>query len=251
MAAIEVEKFMIRALDFFREMSVWSMTARMLLAMMAGGIIGLERARKGRAAGMRTYMFVSLGAALSMMISQYDYAMLTGPWAELSKQLGVSTDTSRFGAQVISGIGFLGVGTIIVTDRRQVKGLTTAAGLWASGCIGLAIGAGFVECTIVGIPMMLLSITLFPALEARIYERSRNMDFYVEFTELSDIGLILNCIRSFDIRIDDAEIEKKDRKSATGPNATFSIYLKNKRTTHAEVLSAVADLENVRRIEEI
>lgn len=242
---------MISIFDSFREFTVWAVLARMLLAMAAGGIIGLERARKGRAAGMRTYMFVSLGAALSMIISQYDYAMLTGPWSAISKQIGTLTDVSRFGSHVISGIGFLGVGTIIVTDRRQVKGLTTAAGLWASGCIGLAVGAGFVECTVVGIPMMLLNISLFPALETRIFERSRNMDFYVEFTELSDISLILKCIRSFDIRIDDAEVEKKDRKSATGPNATFSIYLNNKRTTHAEVLSAVAAIENVRRIEEI
>ena len=248
---MEVVKEMIRAFDFFREMTVAAVTARLVLAMVTGGIVGLERARKGRAAGMRTYMFVSLGAALSMILSQYDYCMLTGPWYATYKEIGILTDVSRFGAQVISGIGFLGVGTIIVTDHRQVKGLTTAAGLWASGCIGLAIGAGFVECTVVAIPMMLLSITLFPALEARVFERSRNMDFYVEFTQLSDISLILSCIRTFDIRVDDAEIEKKDRKSATGPNATFSIYLKNKRTTHAEVLTAVADIENVRRIEEI
>ncbi len=242
---------MLKAFDIFRELTVGAILARLLLAMTAGGIIGLERAKKGRAAGMRTYMFVSLGAALSLILSQYDYFMLNSLWYDTYQEIGILTDVSRFGAQVISGIGFLGVGTIIVTDHRQVKGLTTAAGLWASGCIGLAIGAGFVECTVVAIPMMLLSISLFPALEARVFERSRNMDFYVEFTQLSDISLILTCIKAFDIRIDDAQIEKKDRKSATGPNATFSIYLKNKHTTHAEVLSAVADIEDVRRIEEI
>lgn len=241
---------MIEAFDFFRQMTMPAVTARLILAMFTGGIIGLERARKGRAAGMRTYMFVSLGAALAMLLNQYDYAMLVGPWQETAKLVGRVTDVSRFGAHVISGIGFLGVGTIIVTDRRQVKGLTTAAGLWASACTGLAIGAGFVECTLVAIPMMFLSISLFPAIEEKIFERSRNMDFYVEFTDLSDISTILRCLRTFDVRVDDAEIEKKDRKNGIGPNASFCIYLKNKRTTHAEVLSAVAELENIKRIEE-
>ena len=108
--------------------------------------IGLERGRKGRAAGFRTYMLVCLGAALTMLLGQYEFEMLNFHWQSLSG--GQTTDVTRFSAQVINGVGFLGAGTIIVTGRQEVKGLTTAAGLWASACVGLAIGAGFYECVL-------------------------------------------------------------------------------------------------------
>ena len=75
-------------------------------------------------------MLVCLGAALTVLLSLYEYTLVTGPWSALAAELGMKTDVSRFGAQVINGIGFLGAGTILVTGRQQVKGLTTAAGLW-------------------------------------------------------------------------------------------------------------------------
>ena len=115
-------------LDPLRELNTLSVLLRMVLAMLFGGLIGLERGRKRRPAGFRTYMLVSLGAALTMLLSQYEYFMVTHDWAQLAGEAGVRTDVSRFGAQVINGIGFLGAGTIIVTGRQEVKGLTTAAG---------------------------------------------------------------------------------------------------------------------------
>ena len=126
---------MIQGLDFLREMSFLSVCLRLALAMLCGGVIGINRERMRRPkglAGFRTYMMVSLGAALTTLLSQYEYTMLTTQWAQLSTEIGITTDVSRFGAQVINGIGFLGVGTILVTKDNQVKGLTTAAGLWAS-----------------------------------------------------------------------------------------------------------------------
>ena len=128
--------------DYLRQFNLLSVVVRLLAAMLFGGMLGIDRAKKGRAAGFRTYMFVCLGAALAMLLSQYEHAMLAGRWAEKALDVGIRTDVSRFGAQVINGIGFLGAGTILVTDRQEVKGLTTAAGLWASACMGLAIGAG-------------------------------------------------------------------------------------------------------------
>ena len=124
--------------DFLREFSFLSILLRLLLAMLFGGVIGLERGRKRRAAGFRTYMLVCLGAALTMLLSQYLHRMLNTVWSGAA----LTIDVSRISAQVINGIGFLGAGTIIVTGRQQVKGLTTAAGLWASACMGIAIGAG-------------------------------------------------------------------------------------------------------------
>ncbi|MDQ9828115.1 MgtC/SapB family protein, partial [Acinetobacter baumannii] len=80
--------------------------------------------------------------------------MLTTEWRAASESLGISTDVSRLGAQVINGIGFLGAGTILVTSDDKIKGLTTAAGLWASACMGLAIGAGFYECAVLAVALI-------------------------------------------------------------------------------------------------
>ena len=153
---------LIEVLEPLRELSTVSVLLRLVLAMLFGGMIGLERGKKGRAAGFRTYMLVCLGAALTMLLSQYEYYMLTHDWAELAAEIGLRTDVSRFGAQVVNGIGFLGAGTIIVTGRQEVKGMTTAAGLWASACTGLAIGAGFYECVLLAFLLISLVIRVLP-----------------------------------------------------------------------------------------
>lgn len=116
-----------------REITLGAVVLRIIMAEILGGVIGSERGRMNRPAGMRTYMLVSIGSCVVMLINQYAYQVY-----------GVG-DPVRLGAQVVSGIGFLGAGTIIVTTHNQIKGLTTAAGLWASACIGLAIGIGFIR----------------------------------------------------------------------------------------------------------
>ena len=115
-------------IQYLRELHFASVVVRLALAMLLGGCIGLERGRKRRPAGFRTYMLVCLGAALTVLLSLYEFTMVTGPWSDICAEIGIKTDVSRFGAQVINGIGFLGAGTILVTGRQQVKGLTTAAG---------------------------------------------------------------------------------------------------------------------------
>ncbi|MBO5868173.1 MAG: MgtC/SapB family protein, partial [Oscillospiraceae bacterium] len=119
-----------------RDISLMSVIIRISVAIIVGGLIGLERGLKNRPAGMRTYMVVCLGSCLIMLTNQYIFQ---------ATQLG---DPVRMGAQVVSGIGFLGAGTIIVTRRNQIKGLTTAAGLWAAAGVGLAIGIGFYEAAV-------------------------------------------------------------------------------------------------------
>ena len=135
------------ALEYLRGANLAATAFRLFLAMLFGGIIGLERGRRRRPAGFRTHILVCMGAALAMNISQY-----------VAVTLGQTTDVSRLGAQVINGIGFLGAGTILVTGRQQVKGLTTAAGLWASACTGLAVGAGFYECVLIAFAMIFRDI---------------------------------------------------------------------------------------------
>lgn len=171
---------MMEGLAYLREMNVASVLLRLTVAMLFGGFIGLERERKRRPAGFRTYMLVCLGAALTMLLSQYESYMVTHAWHETAMEIGLRTDVSRFGAQVINGIGFLGAGTIIVTGKQEVKGLTTAAGLWASACMGLAIGAGFYECVLLGFLLILLTNRLLPFVEDAIIESARNQTSMME-----------------------------------------------------------------------
>ena len=236
--------------DYLRELNLASVLLRLLLAMLFGGLIGMERGRKGRAAGFRTYMLVCLGAALTMLLSQYEYVMLEIRWAALAAEAGLRTDVARFGAQVINGIGFLGAGTIIVTGRQEVKGLTTAAGLWASACMGLAIGAGFYECVLLGFLLIFLAIRLLPKVEAVLMENARNMNIYVEFQSLDDVGPIINCIKRQDVQIYEVDLDHGRSDQNHKPSAVFSIRLNRKRT-HPQVLAALSELENVYTIDEI
>ena len=239
---------MLESLDYLRQLNVPSLLLRMTLAMFCGGMIGIERGRKHRAAGFRTYMLVCLGAALTMILSQYVDWMGTHVWTEQAETIGFRTDVSRLGAQVINGIGFLGAGIIIVTGHQEVKGLTTAAGLWASACMGLAIGAGFYECVLVGFCLIFLAVKVLPALERKIVANSRNLTFYMESGSTDDLQEVVGCIRSYEGEIYsiEPEISRQNRK-----NAAFSIVVHlPKRYTHMRLLSALSALDCVRFIQE-
>ena len=118
---------MLTALDPLRQLNFASLLFRLALAMFFGGMIGMERERKRRPAGFRTYMLVCLGATLTLLLSQYESLMLDTVWAARAAEVGIKTDVSRFGAQVINGIGFLGAGTVIVTGRQEVKEIGRAS----------------------------------------------------------------------------------------------------------------------------
>lgn len=241
---------MLYILDSLREMSIISITLRLLLAMLFGGLIGMERGRKRRPAGFRTYMLVCLGATMTILLSQYESLMLDTRWLDICQAVGVKTDVSRFGAQVINGIGFLGAGTIIITGRQEVKGLTTAAGLWASACMGLAIGAGFYECVVLGFLLIFLCIRLLPHVEMAILENARNLNLYVEFQSLDDLGEIIGRIKLQDVQIYDVEIERGREERFRNPSAVFSIRL-NSKHSHTQVLANISELECVYTIDEI
>lgn len=240
----------IDALDYLRELNMPSLLLRLTLAMFLGGIIGLDRGRKRRAAGFRTYMLVCLGAALTGIVSQYLYVMVCTDWVEISNLLSKKVDVSRIGAKAIGGIGFLGAGTIIVTGRQEVKGLTTAAGLWASACMGIAIGAGFYECVVLAFVLIFICMRFLPILENFVIENARNMNLYVEFSSLDDVGGIINCIKAQDAQIYEVELNHGRQEHAEKPGAVFAIRLNHKRH-HEQVLAAIAGLETVTTIDEI
>ena len=231
-------------------LSIWDVLARVSVAVLCGGIIGIDRGRKRRPAGFRTYMLVCVGAAMTIILSTYLVAMLTGVWVDEVSPSVVNTDVSRFGAQVINGIGFLGAGTIIVTGRQQVKGMTTAAGLWASACMGLCIGAGFYMAALICCALIITTIVIFSRLERFILSHSRNINIYIEFEHLDGISEVVERIREQGTRIFDVELTKASNTENHYPNAIFSLRLPRKKT-HTAILTAIAEIDSVRSIEEL
>ena len=155
--------------EYLAELGIVTMLVRVILAALAGGVIGVERGYHGRAAGLRTHMLVCLGAALTAMIGCY------------LNDSGLSTDVQRTGAQVMSGVGFLGAGTILLKkDRSRITGLTTAAGLWATAAIGLAVGYGLYEAAIVTVIVVVFAFTLMSRVEFTMHRKRQRVLIYLE-----------------------------------------------------------------------
>ena len=225
-------------------LTFWDMCIRLIFATFCGGIIGVERGRKNRPAGFRTYILVCVGAALTMILSAYLVAM-SAKWGR-----PVTTDFSRFGAQVINGIGFLGAGTIIITGKNQVKGMTTAAGLWASACLGLAIGAGFYIGAACACLLMILTVTVFAKIEFFITSKSRNITLYIEFDSTDNVTEICEQIKSRGVRIFDVELIKPNQSGNKYPGAILVMRLP-KKLTHTALVTEIAKVDSVRLIEEL
>lgn len=238
-------------LDYLRQFNLASVLLRLTLAVALGGIIGINREHKRRPAGFRTYMMVCLGAALTMVLGQYQYLMFDTVWKSAQLQVGMTTDVTRFGAQVINGIGFLGTGTILITEQREVKGLTTAAGLWASACMGLAIGAGFYEGMLLGFVTIFLSIKVLPYIEAFLMARSRNMNLYVELSSLERMKDFIQLMKDRGIQIYDVEIDR--RRDAQGRSASSIIFYLRlpKYQSHTRLLADLSYSPDVQTIDEI
>lgn len=238
-------------LDYLREFNILSVFLRLTLAVLCGGLIGINREHKRRPAGFRTYMMVCLGAALTMVLGQYQYRMFDTVWRSARLEVGMTTDVTRFGAQVINGIGFLGTGTILITEQREVKGLTTAAGLWASACMGLAIGAGFYEGMLLGFLTIFLSIKVLPYVEGFLLARSRNMNLYVELTALERMKDFIQLMRDRGIQIYDVEIDRRGNgRDQSGPSVVFYLHLP-KYQSHTRLLTDLSYSPDVRAIDEI
>jgi len=170
-------KWIIDAYEYLQQLNAASIALRMVLAMAVGGLIGIERGKQGRAAGMRTHILVCIGAALTVMIGFY-----------ARNTLGIeNSDPLRISAQVISGIGFLGVGTILVKGRFQITGLTTAACVWATATIGLALGAGFYIGALLAFLATFLTVTLLHKLEYKLGKNQRRFGMYVEINSDKEI----------------------------------------------------------------
>ncbi len=220
------------------ELNTISISVRLVLSLLCGGILGIERGRKKRPAGFRTYMLVCMGATLVMITNQY-----------LMETYG-GTDPARMGAQVISGIGFLGAGTIIVTGRNRVKGLTTAAGLWAAACVGLSVGIGFYTGAVIGCTLIFVVMALLQRLDDWVMSSTKVINLYVEFERMPDVGEFIRYSKEQGFRISDLEVTKANGAGDSGVAVLCTLRLQKKKP-HEEIIRMLSSVEQIRYVEEI
>lgn len=217
--------------------NIGTIVIRIFLALILGGAIGIERSRKRQAAGLRTYILVCLGAAVVMMLS--DFITLNSP----------DSDAGRLGAQVISGIGFLGAGTILVTSKNRIKGLTTAAGLWAAACVGLTVGAGFYTLGIIGSLTIIVVFTILPAIEVLFRRKTQFFELHVELDDRSNLKDLVNFLRGIDVQV--SSIEKNPAYHQSGLSVyTMTLSCKEKRD-HDTFIETIKNLSYVNYCEEL
>ncbi len=233
---------------YLRGISFGALSFRMILAVLLAGILGLEREQKRHPAGFRTYILVCVGATTAMLIGQYEACMMAGMWKTATELVGVRLDASRIGAQVINGIGFLGAGTIIVTETNESQGMTTAAGLWATACMGLTIGAGFYECTLVGFVLIIVCFKLLEPIKKMIVNKGRNVGIYCELAHIYDIGTVVGFIKKHGVDIRGVELDKDNEKQ----KSSAIVYLRlPKGMNHTKIVSGLSELPCLRVIDEI
>ena len=209
---------------------------RMALAVVCGGLIGMEREHKRRPAGLRTHMLICLGACMTTLTSQY-----------LLLNLGLFTDPARLGAQVIAGIGFIGAGTIIVTKRRQIKGLTTAAGLWVSAIVGLCCGAGFFLGAVSAAILVLMAEMLMSKLEWYIVSNVRTINVFVEYGESETLTMIVDSLKSLNVSILDMELTRSPDRNY---GVTFSLGT-SRKMRHEVIMNELMGIRGVILVEEL
>ena len=238
---------MLPIFDSLRSFTFTSVVLRMILSLFCGGIIGYGRSRKKSAAGLRTYMLISLGACICSIMSLYEYEMLQTQWATVVSAVGLKFDASRIAAQAIMGIGFLGAGTILKVRHQQVKGLTTATGLLATVCMSLAAGAGFYECVILALIIIAIVLNSMTPLEVLYKRRMRNITLNVEMDSIMDVNEIQTVIER-----ENAYVHEIDLDSESEPvSAIYFIQMSKDNSSHSAMLSSIAELNCVKSVREL
>ena len=224
--------------DVFYDINIVSVSVRLVLAVIIGGIIGLERGANNHAAGFRTHILVCVGAALVMVTNEYIC------------QFNELADPARLGAQVITGVGFLGAGTIMVTGRNKVKGLTTAAGLWASACLGLAIGIGFYEGALVAAILIFVSLALLPKVEAFFFNLSRSIDLYIEIDSVENFRQFVKFTKTVPTKSCKTHVNPDGSSVPGAVGFTLSMTLE-KGVDIKEIEKSIKEFEGVYLIEDM
>ncbi|MBR5417874.1 MAG: MgtC/SapB family protein [Clostridiales bacterium] len=230
---------MLSIFDGLRDITLLSTIIRLFMAVLLGAAIGIERSYKNRPAGFRTHILVCIGAAIASMTGIYLYLNMKLP-----------TDISRLGAQVVSGLGFIGGGTIIVVNNRRIKGLTTAAGLWACGIIGLAVGAGFYEGAVLATILVLIAETWFSILGSKI-THNEAFQILLEYNDKNALNGVMRYCKNNRMVISNLAITGRQKEDSSVYSVILTVRPRSKINREAIVdyicgLSGVIDAEIVK-----
>ena len=215
---------MLPLFDGIRDISLVSVVVRTLLAVLCSAAIGLERSAKNRPAGLRTHVMICLAGMMAAMTGHYLYLVC-----------GLPADVTRMGGQVLTGLGFLGAGTIIVTRMRAIKGLTTAAGLWATGVIGMCFGSGFYEGGLLGAVLVLLIETVIGDL-GRFISRDIDLKVYIRYSRKDGLDRMMRYCKDKHLTIKDLQIRTDSTNGIKQYAAEVKLHAAG--NTHIEELLA-------------
>ncbi len=222
--------------DFMQNHYYFSIFLRLTMAMLMGAAIGYERAVKKSTAGLRTFSIVCSAAAFTMIINEHLVALYgTG-------------DAARLAAQVISGIGFLGMGSIILTSRNQVRGLTTAATLWATAILGIAIGAGMLPASLIAFGIMLFTTAILYHISQHLEHYNRYITIYLEVDKTAGLQQIIETLTGQGYEV----VQLQKHKSSPEGDLTLQLDLNlNGKYLHSNIIYHLGQMECIHYIEEV
>lgn len=223
-------------IPLLNELNIYSITLRILLALLLGGLMGIEREQKQHPAGFRTYVIVCLGATLACITNIF-----------MCEHMG-SSDPARIPSQVISGIGFLGAGTILVTRNNHIKGLTTAAGLWCCATIGIAIGSGFYSGAILCSIVIVFSLRILTLVDKHLMRFNKYISIYAEYENAQFIRKLVKYCSKNHYELHNLEVFHTENEDCHF--ATFSIKMTNP-SLRSEILSDINSFSETLLLEEM
>ncbi len=212
---------------------------RLIMATIFGGLVGWERIVTHHNAGIKTFALVSLGSAVATVLNIY-----------LANLPEMGADVSRIPAGVVSGIGFLGAGTILVTGKKQIKGLSTAATLWVTACMGMALGAGFLDAGILAFLLIVFANVILLQISDRVENNSKYMSIYIEVPKNRGVNKLTNAINEQGFSIMSMEKSKEKPLQSSDAGLIIDIALDRKRS-HKELISMFNNLDYVNYVEEV
>ena len=226
-------------ITFLEGQSDTAVLIRLIIAMICGCIIGYERISNRHSAGIKTFALVSLGSAVATVLNIY-----------LANMEGLNADVSRIPAGVVSGIGFLGAGTIIVTGRSQIKGLTTAASLWVTACMGMAIGAGYMPTGLMCFLLILITNKILLPVTQYVEGHSRYLNIYIEVEKNNGISKLKQQMQTWGFSVKSISKSKGKTLQHTDTGIIVGIDLR-KKFSHKTFLNYLNELDFVSYVEEI
>lgn len=225
-------------ITYIEQFNLLSVFIRLLLSTVLGSLIGIERGSHGQAAGVRTFSIVCLGAAMTMITDEYIVSIYN------------TGDPARLSAQVISGIGFLGAGAILVTGKNSIRGLTTAASLWSTACLGIIIGSGYIVGALIAFLMIGFIMIVLTPISHYIEEHIPKMCVYLEVDRNYGLSKLYEYTKSKDIKIISVEKQQKQSLKEEDTVLIITFNLQNK-ICHTDIIAELNNIEYIHYIEEM